>query len=42
MAKKIKVKTTVVEIEGDEMTRVMWQMVKDKILFPYLDIDIDY
>jgi isocitrate dehydrogenase len=42
MAKKIKVKTTVVEIDGDEMTRVMWQMVKDKLLFPYLDIDIDY
>jgi isocitrate dehydrogenase len=42
MAKKIKVKTTVVEMDGDEMTRVMWQMVKDKLLFPYLDMDIDY
>jgi len=42
MSKKIKVKTTVVEIDGDEMTRVMWQMVKEKLLFPYLDMDIDY
>jgi isocitrate dehydrogenase len=42
MAAKIKVKTTVVEMDGDEMTRVMCQMVKDKLLFPYLDMDIDY
>jgi len=42
MTRKIKVKTTVVEMDGDEMTRVMWQMVKEKLLFPYLDMDIDY
>ena len=42
MTKKIKVKTTIVEMDGDEMTRVMWQMVKDKLLFPYLDMNIDY
>ncbi len=42
MAKKIRVKTTIVEMDGDEMTRVMWQMVKDKLLFPYLDMNIDY
>jgi len=42
MTKKIKVKTTVVEMDGDEMTRIMWRMVKDKLLFPYLDMDIDY
>jgi isocitrate dehydrogenase len=42
MANKIKVKTTLVEMDGDEMTRIMWQMVKDKLLFPYLDMDIDY
>ncbi|MGD0021171.1 MAG: NADP-dependent isocitrate dehydrogenase [Smithellaceae bacterium] len=42
MAKKIKVKTTIVEIDGDEMTRVMWKMVKNKLLFPYLDMNIDY
>ncbi len=42
MTKKIKVKTTLVEMDGDEMTRIMWQMVKDKLLFPYLYMDIDY
>lgn len=42
MIKKIKVKTTLVEMDGDEMTRIMWQMVKDKLLFPYLEMDIDY
>ncbi|KUG22501.1 isocitrate dehydrogenase [hydrocarbon metagenome] len=42
MTKKIKVKTTVVEMDGDEMTRVMWQMVKGKLIFPHLDVDIDY
>lgn len=42
MANKIKVKTPVVEMDGDEMTRVMWEMVKEKLLFPYLDMDIDY
>lgn len=42
MAKKIIVKTTLVEMDGDEMTRIMWQMVKDKLLNPYLDMDIDY
>jgi len=42
MAKKIKVKTPVVEMDGDEMTRVMWKMVKEKLLFPYLEMDIDY
>jgi isocitrate dehydrogenase len=40
--RKIKVKTTLVELDGDEMTRVMWQMVKDKLIFPCLDIDIAY
>ncbi|MHB8138790.1 MAG: NADP-dependent isocitrate dehydrogenase [Smithellaceae bacterium] len=40
--KKIKVKTTLVEMDGDEMTRIMWQMVKDKLLFPYLDMNIEY
>jgi isocitrate dehydrogenase len=42
MISKIKVKTTIVEMDGDEMTRIMWQMVKEKLLFPYLDMDIDY
>jgi isocitrate dehydrogenase len=42
MSQKIKVKTTLVEMDGDEMTRIMWQMVKDKLLFPHLDMTIDY
>ena len=42
MTNKIKVKTTLVEMDGDEMTRIMWQMVKDKLLLPYLDMDLDY
>ncbi len=42
MSRKIKVKTPLVEMDGDEMTRIMWRMVKDKLLFPYLDMDIDY
>jgi len=39
---KIKVKTPVVEIDGDEMTRIIWQRIKDKLIFPYLDIDLKY
>ncbi|MGD0275617.1 MAG: NADP-dependent isocitrate dehydrogenase [Syntrophales bacterium] len=39
---KIKVKTPLVEIDGDEMTRVMWKMVKDQLILPYLDINLDY
>ena len=39
---KIKVKTPVVEIDGDEMTRIIWQKIKDELIFPYLDIDLKY
>jgi isocitrate dehydrogenase len=39
---KILVKNTIVEIDGDEMTRVMWKMVKDKLLLPYLDMKLEY
>ncbi len=39
---KIKVKNTIVEIDGDEMTRVMWAMVKEKLLFPFLDMKLEY
>ncbi len=39
---KIKVKNPVVEIDGDEMTRIMWAITKDKLLLPYLDIDLKY
>ena len=39
---KIKVKNPVVELDGDEMTRIIWQMIKDKLILPYLDIDLKY
>ena len=39
---KIKVKTPVVELDGDEMTRIIWQKIKDKLIHPYLDIDLKY
>ncbi|NOQ25574.1 MAG: NADP-dependent isocitrate dehydrogenase [Bacteroidales bacterium] len=39
---KIKVKNPVVEIDGDEMTRVIWSAIKEKLILPYLDIDIKY
>ncbi len=39
---KIKMKNTIVEIDGDEMTRIMWKMVKEKLLFPFLDMKLDY
>ena len=38
----IKVKGTVVELDGDEMTRVIWAEIKEKLIFPYLDLKIDY
>lgn len=40
--KKIKVLNPVVELDGDEMTRVIWKFIKDKLILPYLDIDIKY
>ena len=39
---KIKVDTPVVELDGDEMTRIIWQLIKDKLILPYLDIDLKY
>ncbi len=39
---KIKVNGTVVELDGDEMTRIIWQLIKDKLIHPYLDIKLDY
>ncbi|MEJ0014246.1 MAG: NADP-dependent isocitrate dehydrogenase [Actinomycetota bacterium] len=39
---KIKVEGTVVELDGDEMTRIIWQFIKDKLILPYLDINLDY
>ncbi|MBB3932797.1 isocitrate dehydrogenase [Kaistia hirudinis] len=39
---KIKVANPVVELDGDEMTRIIWQAIKDKLIHPYLDIDLQY
>ncbi len=39
---KIKVKNPVVELDGDEMTRIIWQKIKDKLILPYLDVDLKY
>lgn len=40
--KKIKVKNPVVELDGDEMTRIIWEDIKTKFIHPYLDIDLKY
>ncbi len=42
MATKIKVVNPVVELDGDEMTRIMWQFIKDRLILPYLDINLEY
>jgi len=39
---KIKVKGPVVELDGDEMTRIIWQFIKDQLILPYLDVDLKY
>nr|CAD6614762.1 isocitrate dehydrogenase (NADP(+)) [Rhizobium sp. TCK] len=39
---KIKVANPVVDLDGDEMTRIIWQFIKDKLILPYLDLDIEY
>ena len=39
---KIKVNSPVVEMDGDEMTRIIWEFIKDKLILPYVDIDIKY
>jgi isocitrate dehydrogenase len=39
---KIKVAHPVVELDGDEMTRIIWRLIKDKLILPFLDIDLDY
>ena len=42
MTKKIIVKNKIVEIDGDEMTRIIWKMIKDQLIFPYLDLKTEY
>jgi len=39
---KIKVANPVAELDGDEMTRIIWQLIKEKIVFPHLELDIKY
>jgi len=39
---KIKVANPVVDLDGDEMTRIIWQFIKDKLILPYLDLQIEY
>ena len=39
---KIKVKNPVVELDGDEMTRIIWQWIRERLILPYLDIELLY
>ncbi|MGN0101787.1 MAG: NADP-dependent isocitrate dehydrogenase, partial [Dietzia sp.] len=39
---KIRVEGTVVELDGDEMTRIIWRFIKDELIHPYLDVDLEY
>lgn len=39
---KIKMTTPLVEMDGDEMTRILWQMIKDELLLPYIDLKTEY
>ena len=39
---KIKVQNPVVDLDGDEMTRIIWKLIKDKLIFPHLDLKLDY
>ncbi|MBC7506740.1 MAG: NADP-dependent isocitrate dehydrogenase, partial [Sandarakinorhabdus sp.] len=39
---KIKVENPVVELDGDEMTRIIWQWIREQLILPYLDIDLRY
>jgi isocitrate dehydrogenase len=40
--KRIKVAKPVVEMDGDEMTRIIWQMIKEKLIHPYIDVECEY
>ena len=39
---KIKVKNPIVELDGDEMTRIIWSRIKDELILPFLDLDLKY
>ena len=40
--RKITVQNAIVELDGDEMTRIIWSFIKEKLIFPYLDLNIKY
>ena len=42
MADKIQMKTPLVEMDGDEMTRIIWKMIKDILIYPYVDLKSEY
>ena len=42
LVSKISIKNPVVELDGDEMTRIIWEFIKNKLILPYLDVGIDY
>ena len=42
MIQKIKVTNPVVEVDGDEMTRIIWKFIKEKLILPYIEVDIKY
>src|SRR5215813_4370576 len=42
MASKIKVQNPIVELDGDEMTRIIWAFIKEQLILPYLDVELDY
>ena len=42
MASKIKVKNPVVELDGDEMTRIIWSFIRDQLILPYLDVALEH
>lgn len=42
MLNRIKVKNPLVELDGDEMTRIIWHMIREKLILPYLDMPIKY
>ena len=39
---KIQMKTPLVEMDGDEMTRILWKMIKEELLLPYIDLNTEY
>jgi isocitrate dehydrogenase len=39
---KIKVNNPVVELDGDEMTRIIWKQIREQLILPYLDVELDY